>query len=256
MPGEPRVPKSRERPWRRPRLRQNAGTEGAAGVWVLHVHGATLPWGFNPERGADPAAEPLGNEGKGKRISRGTRGEPSAAAITWTPSNECSCWGLSPQNLSGSELVSAQQNPRHIQALKAPLAPKQPGAHTRTQPMDPAPDGRCSRCPSHKPVCSRPPCLQGHSPPAWDTHPRMASCPSGSSGSPCPPRLWEEQPRGPGSSRIPDPRRGRRHTLAVLTGKSEPWQSPRWQPAPSGSLSAIKAERASLPPPLWGIFCF
>lgn len=101
--------------------------------------------------------------------------------------------------------------------------------------------------PSHKPLCSSPLCLQGHSPPARDTHPRTASCPSGPSGCPCPPRLWEERPRRPGSSAIADPRRGRHHTLAVLTGKSEPWQSPRWQPASSGSLSAIKAERAPLP---------
>lgn len=161
------------------------------------------PGDLTQKRGAAAASEPLGEGGKEKESAEKLLASPEDSDTE----DLVLMGGSSTQNLSGSELVRAQQNPGHIQALKAHSTPKK-AAHT--QPTDAALDGRCSRGPSHKPT--------------RDTHPRMASCPRGSSGSPCPPRdPWEEQPRGPGSSGIADPGRGRRPTLAVLT---EPWQSP------------------------------
>lgn len=73
--------------------------------------------------------------GKGKRISRETPGEPSAAAVTWTARNQCSWWGLSPQNLSQLSTIPDTSSP-----LKLTWHPNN-RAHARTRPW---PRCRCT----------------------------------------------------------------------------------------------------------------
>lgn len=93
---------------------------------------------------------------KEKRISRETRGEPRAAAITLLR-NQSSCWGLSPQNLSGSELPKSQTHPGPKSSFGTPKNP----AHTRTQPWTPLRVGDAPGAPHTNPFIPAPPVPAG-----------------------------------------------------------------------------------------------